>query len=159
MLYLVWTFAIICIVVGVLGTVFPALPGTPLIFLGALVLAWWHDFSNLGAPILVFLGVLATLGVAVDFIASSMGAKRVGASSLAVLGATAGSLLGIFFALPGIIIGPFVGAFLGEVVAQGSLHHATKVGIGTWIGLLLGTAAKVAIALAMVGCIVLSLLI
>ena len=159
MLYLLWAFALICVVVGVMGTVFPALPGTPLIFIGALALAWGYDFSILGTPSLVFLGILAALGVAVDFVASSMGAKRVGASSLAVVGATLGSFVGIFFALPGIILGPFVGAFVGEIAAQSSLRQATKVGIGTWIGLLLGTAAKVAIALTMVGFIALALVV
>jgi len=159
MVYLIWVFALICVVVGVIGTVFPALPGTPLIFIGALVLAWGYDFSILGTPSLVFLGILAALGVAVDFVASSMGAKRVGASSLAVVGATLGSFVGIFFAVPGIILGPFIGAFVGEIVAQSSLRHATKVGIGTWIGLLLGTAAKVAIAVAMVGFIAFALIV
>ena len=159
MLYLLWAFALMCVVVGVMGTVFPALPGTPLIFIGAVALAWGYDFSILGTPSLVFLGVLAALGVAVDFVASSMGAKRVGASSLAVVGATLGSFVGIFFAIPGIILGPFIGAFLGEFVAQSSLRHATKVGIGTWVGLLLGTAAKVGIALVMVGFIVFAVLV
>ena len=159
MLFLLWAFALICVVIGVMGTVFPALPGTPLIFLGALALAWGYDFSILGTPSLIFLGILAALGVAVDFVASSIGAKRVGASSLAVVGATLGSLFGLFFGIPGIILGPFVGAFVGEIVAQSSLRHATKVGIGTWIGLLLGTAAKVAIALSMVGFIALALIV
>jgi uncharacterized protein YqgC (DUF456 family) len=159
MLYLVWTLAIFCVVVGVFGTVFPALPGTPLIFIGALAIAWWYDFTILGIPSLAFLGLLAALGVAVDFIASTMGAKRVGASTLAIIGATVGSIVGIFFALPGIILGPFIGAFMGELVAQSSLRHATKVGIGTWIGLLVGTATKVAIALTMVGFMVFSMLI
>jgi uncharacterized protein YqgC (DUF456 family) len=159
MLYLLWAFALICIVIGVMGTVFPALPGTPLIFLGALALAWGYDFSILGTPSLIFLGILAALGVAVDFVASSMGAKRVGASFLAVIGATLGSLFGLLFGLPGIILGPFVGAFVGELVARSSLRHATKVGVGTWIGLLLGTAVKVAIALTMVGLIALALIV
>lgn len=158
MLYLVWALAIICIIAGLLGTVFPALPGTPLIFGGALLIAWWHDFTILGPMSLIFLGVLAVLGFAVDFIASSMGAQRVGASSLAVAGATLGSLFGIFFAIPGLIIGPFLGAFAGELMTQRSVQHATKVGFGTWIGLLIGTVAKVAIALSMVGFIALTLL-
>jgi hypothetical protein len=159
MMYLVWTLAISFIVIGVCGTVLPALPGTPFIFFGALTLAWWYDFTILGTPSLVFLGVLAVLGIAVDFIASSMGAKRVGASTLAVIGATIGSLVGIFFSLPGIIVGPFIGAFAGECIAQSSLLRATKVGFGTWIGLLVGTAAKVAIALSMVGFIIISLIV
>jgi uncharacterized protein YqgC (DUF456 family) len=159
MLYLVWALAITCIIAGLLGTVFPALPGTPLIFIGALLIAWWHDFTILGATSLVLLGVLAVLGFAVDFIASSVGAQRVGASPLAVVGATLGSLFGIFFAIPGLIIGPFLGAFAGELITQRSVPHATKVGFGTWLGLLVGTVAKVAIALSMVGFIALTLLV
>jgi uncharacterized protein YqgC (DUF456 family) len=67
-----------------------------------------------------------------------------------MLGATLGSILGLFFALPGIIIGPFVGAALGQYYHDRSIHMATKVGLGTWLGLLIGTAAKVAIAFAMI---------
>jgi uncharacterized protein YqgC (DUF456 family) len=159
MLYLVWALAILCIIAGLLGTVFPALPGTPLIFVGALLIAWWHDFTILGPMSLIFLGGMAVVGFAVDFIASSMGAQRVGASPLAVVGATVGSLLGLFFAIPGLIIGPFIGAFVGELITQRSVHHATKVGFGTWVGLLIGTVAKIAIALSMVGFIAITLMV
>jgi uncharacterized protein YqgC (DUF456 family) len=157
MVYIVWAIALLCVLLGVMGTVFPALPGTPLIFAGALLIGWWYDYSVLSGWVLSFLGFLAILGFGVDFLASSMGAKRVGASPRALLGATLGSFVGIFFALPGIIIGPFLGAFAGELLAQSSLQHATKVGIGTWIGLIVGTVAKVAIALSMVALIVTSL--
>ena len=158
MTYLVWVLALLCVVSGVLGTVFPALPGTPLIFIGAFLMSWWHDYSIMGGFTLTVLGILAIVGVGIDFLASSIGAKRVGASTMALIGATLGSLVGIFFALPGIIIGPFVGAFAGELLTRSSLHKATKVGIGTWLGLLVGTVAKVALALSMVGLIVMSLI-
>lgn len=157
MVYIVWAIALLCVLLGVMGTVFPALPGTPLIFVGALLIGWWYDYSVLSGWVLSLLGLLAILGFGVDFLASSMGAKRVGASPRALIGATLGSFVGIFFALPGIIIGPFLGAFAGELLAQSSLQHATKVGIGTWIGLIVGTVAKVAIALSMVALIVTSL--
>jgi uncharacterized protein YqgC (DUF456 family) len=157
MVYLVWALALLCIAIGVMGTVFPALPGTPLIFAGALIMSWWHDYTIISGWSLSLLAILAVLGVAIDFLASSMGAKRVGASPLALIGATLGSLVGIFFALPGIIIGPFIGAFGGELLAQSSVHQATKVGIGTWLGLLVGTVAKVALALSMVGFIMMAL--
>jgi len=155
--YLVWILAGVAILIGVLGTVIPAVPGTPLIFAGALLIGWWHNYSTIGVGALTLLGVLAALGVLVDFIASSLGAKRVGASSWALLGATLGSFLGLFFSIPGIIIGPFLGGYLGELVAGTSLRQATKVGVGTWIGLLFGTVFKVAIALSMVGFLVISL--
>ncbi len=159
MLYLIWILSLCCIVLGVIGTVFPALPGTPLIFAGALLIAWWQDFTIIGVPSLFMLLFLAVLGIAIDFIASSLGAKRVGASSWAIVGATVGSIVGIFFALPGIIIGPFLGAFGGELIARSSVTKATQVGIGTWIGLLLGTAAKVAVAFSMLGVIGLALVV
>ena len=159
MLYLIWILSLCCIVLGVIGTVFPALPGTPLIFAGALLIAWWQDFTIIGVPSLFMLLFLAVLGIAIDFIASSLGAKRVGASSWAIVGATVGSIVGIFFALPGSIIGPFLGAFGGELIARSSVTKATQVGIGTWIGLLLGTAAKVAVAFSMLGVIGLALVV
>lgn len=155
--YLVWALAVLSVVVGVLGTVFPALPGTPLIFAGAFLIGWWHDYVIIGGPSLIFLGVLAVVGIAIDFVASSLGAQRVGASGYALIGATVGSIVGIFFGLPGILFGPFFGAFGGELLARPSVAQATKVGLGTWFGLLLGTVAKVAIAFTMVGFIVLSL--
>ena len=158
MTYLVWALAFLCVALGVMGTVFPALPGTPLIFAGAFIISWWHDYTLISGWALLLLGILAIIGVAIDFVASSLGAKRVGASPAALIGATIGSLVGIFFALPGIIIGPFVGAFAGELLAQSSFQQATKVGIGTWFGLLVGTVAKVAVALSMVGLIVMSLI-
>lgn len=148
--YLIWALALLSVVIGVLGTVFPALPGTPLIFFGALLIGWWYDYAIIGGASLIFLGVLAVLGIAIDFVASSLGAQRVGASGYALVGATLGSIFGIFLGLPGIVLGPFVGAFGGELLSTPSLRQATKVGIGTWIGLLLGTVAKVAVAFSMV---------
>jgi hypothetical protein len=155
--YLIWALALLSIVVGVLGTVFPALPGTPLIFAGAFLVGWWHNYSIIGGASLVFLGILALVGIAIDFVASSLGAQRVGASGYALIGATVGSIVGIFFGLPGILFGPFFGAFVGELLARPSLAQATKVGLGTWFGLLLGTVAKVAVAFTMVGFIIFTL--
>ncbi len=148
---LIWLVASVCIVGGAIGTVLPALPGTPLIFCGILLVAWWGDFSVIGVVPVVLCGVLAVLSLVIDLLATAFGAKRLGASRLAVVGAMLGSLVGIFFLLPGLIIGPFVGAILGEFVAQRDLRQATKVGVGTWIGLLLGTAGKVALAAMMIG--------
>jgi uncharacterized protein YqgC (DUF456 family) len=148
---LMWLVASVCIVGGAIGTVLPALPGTPLIFCGILLVAWWGDFSVIGVVPVVLCGVLAVLSLVIDLIATAFGAKRLGASRLAVVGAMLGSLVGIFFLLPGLIIGPFVGAILGEYVAQRDLRQATKVGVGTWVGLLLGTASKVALAAMMIG--------
>jgi uncharacterized protein YqgC (DUF456 family) len=88
--------------------------------------------------------------MAIDFAASALGAQRVGAHRRAVIGAALGALVGLFFALPGILLGPFVGAAIGEFSARGSLGGAGRVGLATWLGMALGGAAKLAIALSMI---------
>lgn len=150
MTYLIWALGITAMAIGLTGAALPALPGTPLIFFGAWLIAWWGEYTIINGGTMLALAFLAAAGFVADIVASGLGAKQVGASNLALLGATIGSLVGIFFALPGMIIGPFVGACIGEYAHQRSLRKAASVGIGTWIGLLVGTALKVAIAVTMI---------
>jgi uncharacterized protein YqgC (DUF456 family) len=151
---LLWLAATVLIVIGVLGIVLPALPGAPLIFLGALLGAWAEDFVYLGFGSLIALGVLAALAIAVDFIAGAFGVKRFGASRRAVVGATIGAIVGLFFGLVGVLLGPFIGAVIGELSLRRNFAAAGRAGVGATLGLALGTAAKLAIAFAMVGVIV-----
>ena len=141
----------ILILVGLAGAVVPILPGVPLVFGGMLLAAWADHFQHIGAFTLIVLGVLATLALLVDFVASVLGAKRVGASTRALWGASIGMLVGFFFGLPGLLLGPFLGAVAGEFSAGGKLDRAARVGIGTWIGLLFGTLAKLALCFTMLG--------
>ena len=149
-----WVAAGVLIVIGALGLVLPVLPGSPLIFIGALLAAWAEDFQYLGYGSLIVLGVLAALAVAVDFIASAFGVKRFGASGRAVTGATLGAIVGLFFGVVGVLVGPFIGAVIGELSVRRNLAAASRAGVGAAIGLALGTAAKLAIAFAMIGVIV-----
>ena len=144
-------FAAILVVLGVLGTVLPVLPGALLVFGGLFLAAWAQDFTRVGPWGLALIGALMALAFAVDFIASVAGAKRVGASPKALLGAGIGGLIGVFFGLPGILLGPFIGAVLGELIARGGFAQATRVGIGTWLGLLVAAVAKLVIAFLMIG--------
>jgi len=144
-------FAAILVVIGALGTVLPALPGALLVFGGLFLAAWAQDFTRVGPWGLALIGALMALAFAVDFIASVAGAKRVGASPKALLGAGIGGLIGVFFGLPGILLGPFIGAVLGELIARGGFAQATRVGIGTWLGLLVAAVAKLVIAFLMIG--------
>lgn len=144
--------------VGIIGIVLPALPGVPLMFAGMLMVAWAGDFSLLGPGMLVVLGVLTLLSVVLDVLAGLIGAQRVGASRLALAGAAIGTVVGLFFGLIGVVFGPFIGAFLGELAYSRKSTLATRVGVGTWIGLLLGTIAKIGIAFLMLGVFVLALL-
>ena len=144
-------FATILVVLGVLGTVLPVLPGALLVFGGLFLAAWAQDFTRVGPWGLAIIGALMALAFAVDFIASVAGAKRVGASPKALIGAGIGGLIGVFFGLPGILLGPFIGAVLGELIARGGFAQAARVGIGTWLGLLFAAVAKLVIAFLMIG--------
>jgi uncharacterized protein YqgC (DUF456 family) len=146
-----WLLAILLVLVGIAGSVLPALPGVPLVFGGLLLGAWIDHFQKVGWFTIVVLGLLTILSFVVDFMATSLGAKRVGASKLAVFGAAVGTLAGLFFGIPGLILGPFLGAVAGELLARRGRNQAVKSGFGAWIGLLLGTAGKLALIFAMVG--------
>lgn len=148
---LLWILAVILVLVGLAGTVLPALPGAPLVFLGLLLAAWADGFQKVGWFPLTLLGILTAGTFAVDFLATSLGAKRVGASFLAIAGAVVGTIVGLFLGVPGLLLGPFVGAVLGEYIARRDLRQAGKVGLGTWLGLVLGTAAKLGLIFLMIG--------
>lgn len=151
-----YAIAIVLVLVGLAGIVLPALPGLPLVFVGMLVAAWAGGFEQVGGWTLLVLAVLTLVSIGVDFLASAAGARRVGASRLAVGGALAGTVVGLFFGLVGVFVGPFVGAVAGELVArrgfgQRAIGQAAKVGIGTWFGLFVGIVLKLTLAFAMIG--------
>jgi uncharacterized protein YqgC (DUF456 family) len=142
--------AVLLVVAGVIGTVLPVLPGALFVFAGLFVAAWADGFARVGFGGLTIVALLGLVSLAVDFFASILGAKRVGASPQALAGAGIGALVGIFFGIPGLVLGPFVGAVLGELVARSGLIRAGKVGLGTSLGLLLGAIAKLVLAFAMI---------
>ncbi len=150
----IWIAASVLMLVGVLGLILPALPGAPLVFLGALLAAWSEDFAYIGFGSLIAIGVLAVLAVVVDFVAGAFGVRRYGASGRAMAGAAIGAVLGLAFGVVGVLLGPFLGAVIGELTLRRGLSAAGRAGIGATLGLVLGTAAKLAIAFAMVGIVV-----
>jgi uncharacterized protein YqgC (DUF456 family) len=151
-----WILAILLMIVGALGIILPALPGIPLMFAGMVVAAAIDDFQKISWITLGVLGFLTLVSVIVEFAASALGAKHVGASKRAIWGAVIGTVVGIFFGIPGLLLGPFVGALVGELTVHGRVDQAGRVGIATWIGLVFGTLAKLAIACAMLGIFVLA---
>ncbi len=146
---LLWGAALTLIGLGLIGLVFPAIPGPPLLFGGLWMAAWIEDYLHVGLWSLIVLGLLALLGVLADFVAGALGARRFGASGLSVLGATLGAVVGIFFGLIGLLVGPFAGAVIGELLSGRTLDAAGRAGIGATIGLLIGTAAKLATGIMM----------
>jgi hypothetical protein len=148
---LLWVLSVILVGVGIAGTLLPGLPGMPLVFGGLLLAAWADGFQSVGAGSVMLLAGLTLLAFAVDFISGSLGARRAGASREAVIGAAVGTLVGIFFGFAGIILGPFIGAVLGEFMARRNLEQAGRAGLATWVGFILGIGVKLMLAFTMVG--------
>jgi uncharacterized protein YqgC (DUF456 family) len=146
-----WILAILLMLVGALGIVLPALPGVPLLFAGMVVAAAIDDFHKIGWLTLSILGFLTVASIVIEVVASALGAKRIGASRRAVWGALLGTIVGLFFGIAGLLLAPFVGAVIGELSVHGRMDQAGRVGVATWLGLLFGTVAKIAIAFAMLG--------
>lgn len=145
-----YVIATVVVLVGLAGTVLPILPGTLLVFAGLFLAAWADGFARVGLGGLSLIGGLAVLSLVVDFVASLLGARRVGASPQALIGAAIGGGVGIFLGIPGLILGPFLGAVGGELIARGRLLQAGKVGLGTWVGLVAAAVLKVIIAFMMI---------
>lgn len=148
---MIWALAVVLVVVGLLGIVLPALPGTVLIFAGLLLAAWADGFERVGAGTIVALGILTVASYFVDIATMALGMRRLGTTRRAAAGAALGAIVGLFFGLPGLIVGPFVGAVLGELTTERDLGDAGRAGVAAWIGFLIGTAVKVGLAFAMVG--------
>ncbi len=154
---MLWIIAVLLIVVGIAGTVLPALPGVPLIFGGVLIAAWIDDFQRISVFTVVVLAILAVLGIVIDYVAAAISAKRAGASRQGIIGAAIGTVAGVFSGLWGLLFMPLMGAAIGEFMAHKDAFRAGKVGAATWFGLLVGTAIKLAIAFTMVGVFVAAL--
>jgi len=156
---LLWILCAALILSGLAGTVLPVLPGTVLVWGGIVLGAWIDDFNRVGVTTVVVVSVLAVLAWGLDYVAGLMGAKKAGASKLALLGAAVGTVLGLFMGLVGVLFMPLVGAAAGEYLAQKDQARALKVGLATWVGIMVGLIAKVVLAFIMVGNFMAALLI
>ncbi len=117
----IWTLAVLLVVVGLVGVVLPAVPGTVLIFAGLLLAAWADGFARVGVFTITVLGILTVATYFVDVAMMALGMKRLGTTRRAAAGAAIGALAGLFFGLPGLIIGPFAGAVVGELTSAARL--------------------------------------
>ncbi len=145
------------LVAGIAGVVLPAIPGSALLVAGAVLVAWAEGFTRVSGWTVA---ACVAIGVAiwvVDLAAGILGAKAFGASRWAVLGAALGLLVGMFLGLPGIVLGPAVGAIVLEYVRNPNFERALKAGVGAFLGFVLGSAVKVSLAFVLVGVLVLAL--
>jgi hypothetical protein len=163
--WLAWAGVILMVIAGIAGTVLPALPGTAMVFAGIVWGAWLDGFARVPVWVVVVCAVLGALALATDYVAAAMGAKRVRASGWAIAGAAVGTVLGIFTGFVGLLFMPLAGAMLGEwwalrgqrSLAASPTDHAAdgkralEVGVATWLGMMIGTAVKLALTFVMVG--------
>ncbi len=155
MTLLLWMIAAILVIIGFAGLVLPALPGMVLIFCGLVVAAWAEHFVYVGWKTITFLALLTLFAWLIDLLSGILGAKKFGAGRSALIGATIGAVCGMFFGIPGIVAGPFFGAFTGELIARRGFKDAGLAAIGTWVGLVAGSAMKIAVAFIMLGLFIL----
>ena len=144
---------LLVMLVGLFGNLIPGVPGTSLIFVGALAhQLYFGDAGGIGWIWLVVLGVLMAVSFLVDYVASLLGAKTLGASWRGVLGALVGIIGGLIIFPPlGLIIGPFVGAMGFEWAFGRETREAAKAGIGAALGVMLGMVGSAMCGVAMMG--------
>lgn len=145
------TLGILIVVAGVVSLMVPLVPGVAIVYLGVLTIAWSGDFTRIGVPMMVLLGGIAAVGLIADNVAGLFGAKRAGASGWGIFGAGLGALFGIPLGLPGIILGPAIGALAFEYLKNTDLRRAAKAGLGGLLGFVLGIVAKCVFAFVIIG--------
>ena len=150
MVVLLWTIAVVMIAVGIVGIVMPALPGHLLILAGLVVAAYADGFRHGSGWTLGVIAVVAIARYGIDFAAAAISTRKLGASRRAMAGAALGTLGGLFFGLPGLVAGPFVGAVIGELTSTRDLRQAGRAGVAATIGFAVGAAVKVALAFLMI---------
>lgn len=150
---------LLIMLVGALGTFLPVLPGTPIIFAAALGYAIYEGFQEITYWVLVVLFLLMAVTFAVDYIAGVIGAKKYGAGKYGTWGSFIGGVVGVIVLnIPGLIIGPFVGAVAGEMLSGKDFNSAFRVGFGTMVGLAGGAVLKFTFAAAMIAVYIKSVL-
>lgn len=145
---LVWGLMLI----GLVGTVLPVIPGHLLIFIGAVVNKWWMADQSVSWGGLVLMLLMVIMAYVIDFLSGAVGTKWFGGSKWAIIGVLLGGLAGLFFGLPGLIIGPLAGAFVFEMIfAKKRFGDATKATFGTAVGTTMGLLARLLIGGLMIG--------
>jgi uncharacterized protein YqgC (DUF456 family) len=141
--YILLILGIILMLIGIIGCLVPVLPGPPLSFLGIILLHFsrFGEFSN--SALIVFAAITVVVSI-LDYVVPIWGTKRFGGSKYGTRGATIGLIIGIFLGPAGIIIGPFAGAFVGELLFKDDMKYALKAGFGSLLGFMTGIGLKLA---------------
>lgn len=133
------------LVIGFLGCILPVIPGVTLSYIGILLLHFSSkvEFSS---QFLIGWGIAVIVVQLLDYVIPIWGTKKFGGSKYGIWGSTIGMIFGLFFGPWGIVLGPFVGAVIGEIMGGKASAEAIKAGFGTFVGFLLGTLSKLIVA-------------
>ncbi|WP_379130427.1 DUF456 domain-containing protein [Paenibacillus sp. sgz500958] len=146
-----WILIIALFVVGLIGAVYPILPGALAIYLAFFIYGWFFTFDSFGAGFWITQTLIVIALFVADYVVGAWGVKKFGGSRYSVIGSTLGIIAGAFIFPPfGLIIGPFVGAFAGEMLAGSAPGKAAKVSLGSLLGLLSSTVVKIVLQVIMV---------
>ena len=151
------TVALAIMVIGLIGSILPALPSTPLIWLAGVGHRIYFGPDGVATWVLIVMGLLTVLSLILDHLASMAGARRFGSTWRGVVGAVIGGIVGLFFGLLGLVLGPFLGAVVLELAGRRTFQQAGNAGVGAVIGVAVGTVAKLACSVAMVALFVINL--
>ena len=146
--YLLLTSGILLIILGIIGCLVPVLPGPPLSFLGILMLHL-SRFGQFPNHVLIIFGVVAVTVTILDYIVPLWGTRKFGGSKYGSRGATVGLVTGFFLGPAGIILGPFIGAFIGEMIFRDDIRYAARACIGSLLAFLSGIGLKLAASFVM----------
>jgi len=144
------SLTLIVMLIGLVGSVVPGLPGSPVVLVAAVAHRLYFGPTGAGNFVLALLTGLMVVSIALDIVATALGAKRFGATWRGAVGALIGGVIGLFFAIPGIILGPLLGATLFEMLGDKEFKAALKAGAGAVAGLLLGVVGKFVICMIMI---------
>ena len=144
------SLALLVMLAGLIGSLIPGFPGTPLVFVAAVVHRLCFGPASVSNLVLVILFALMLAALLFDLLAGLFGANKFGATWRGALGAVVGGIVGLFFGLPGIILGPFVGATLLELSGGRELKKAAKAGLGATLGLFAGIVGKFSVSVVMI---------
>ncbi|SJZ72353.1 DUF456 domain-containing protein [Selenihalanaerobacter shriftii] len=146
---------ILMTIVGVLGTLLPVLPGTPIIVITALIYGFINNFQVISVKLIIILTVLSVIGEILEYIISGIGAKKFGASKYGIFGSVVGGLIGmVTFGPVGALGGLLFGGIIIEMILGKPLIPAIKIGLGAVVGALSGTLFSFLIALLMAGLLI-----
>ena len=144
--YVYLILAVLCALLGLAGAVLPVLPGPPISY-AALWFMWLRNPQDIPVSLLI-MGILMIVVSVLDYVAPIWLTNKGGGSPSATRGATAGMIVGLFFPPWGLLLGPFLGALLGELLTHAPAGKALRVALLSFVGFLLTTGFKLAYGVA-----------